>query len=682
MIKVNVPGEGVFNFPDNMSKADIKTALDKHFSSSKKNNTQIQDEPSYLSQVAQSIKNIPGDVWAGIKNREAAAAGAAHLLFSDIPLSANRVLTGAVNEAISPFTDRRLKSPQDPLSYLTQYQQKNPRAYAGGQDLLGLGLPEAKVAEGLTGAVLNPAATGALYSGLMGGGVSDSAKAGALGATLGALTHSAPIALAGASKIAKGNVPQEIINARLASIPEGAKPSIGDITGNKTAQYLYHDLAGGIPFSNAQNNTRQFVDLVRGHVGDIANSLKGDSTEASLASDIADSVKSAANETRGKAQRLYNLRNKLADNKNLKFDETPSLNEYASSKLKEIENKPEKFLTTLNESTINDLEKINKSPDLDKKSFDYSLQNAHNFRSDLMNKARDLNRAGDKANAAIYETLANKLDEDIRSKIKSSGADDVLKAHDEAQKYYKENRVPFVKNREILNILDDKYNEKNIHNPLVQIKNKDVLKNLSDADKGKILYSALKNSLSTNELGNLEANPLPLVNKYNTLDAAARKRLVTPEIDEKISKLKSLGQVASEPFKQAANAYTGGRNIKDALRTGYSGNIIGHAYSGNIPGAIGAAVFPPIGANLLARTLTNRNQINRLLTEQSRPISAIESIGRLAKNLQSSETPLISNAAQAAKTAAALSALGLTYGAPRMAALQAENNKRKRKNKE
>lgn len=589
----------------------------------------------------ENIRSLPGDIYSAVRHPEAALAGAGYAV-GEVPYNIGRMLTEAVNKL--PF-ERQLPMPDDPFQVLKRGGQAiSPAAFGGGRDIALLAAPEVgPEATTIPRAIARQATTAGAYTGLTGGTPTQVAESIPFGAAIGVIPQSSRIVDSLIGKLSKkgaGKLSQEALEQRIASIPEGTRPSIGDVTGNKSAQFIYHNILGAIPFSGIPEKTSNFVNAVKGKAGSMANNLLGGSSEESLPSDIASSVKDAEKRVRAQTRRNYKYRDKLANDAGVTFEELPNVTKFAKDKIDEISEKPEQFLTTIDDATVKDLGKIAKKDfipakvagddselvlpaDMQKQvksksaKRDYSIQNVHRFRSDLLKKAAALEENGDKTNASIYSSLAENLDKDIDKNVSDKGGEELKNAHADAQKYFKENRLPFIKNKSVRNILKDKYNEKTIHEALLKLENKGVLKNLSQSDKNKILYSKLKGALRPNEVGALESNPYPLFNKYNQLEDAQKARLVTPEIDDEFKKLASLGKIAEEPMKQEANAYTGGRTFKNLLGGGFYAELARKALSGDLPGAVTDAVLAPAAARLLGNKLDSPELINVLSKTQA-----------------------------------------------------------------
>jgi len=623
-----------------------------------------------IKNVGSEIAKFPGDIFSAIQHPLDALKGGAYTAGQ-----AGKKIGAGETYLANLVGDFALPPEFKGLAKFKQPQQDaledlpvgaNPRAFRGGSAAALLAAPA--VGEGLLGAALTGAGAGALLA-----PEGETIKNTLGDALTGALLHGVSKVPSGINaaiaRTARGRTPKDVVYQRELSLPDDASVSIGDLTGNPTFQWLYHDVIGGVPGSGVEGARHDLVEAIRDKSANLIKILSHGHSDAAIGQSIADDVRDLYDRLNNESRAHFEaIGSKAAENNVTMPSTNTKLQQRANELITQLNRTPKEYLPSVDAEFANDLlrlsggkNKFNKelsvriggdvvpmqewlkkqiqeqSPeDMIESNYDYTVPNAVQSRSALLTKARDKAGKLKDYESKMYNDLADAQLEDIEDAVSNAGVPELADDLRGALEFHRKKLVPLKGNKTIRNMVNGKYNDKNIHTTLSHKDYEAVLEQLPQSTKDKILYMHLEPRLFKDEMDNIKANPQGIVNKYENIDDATKSRISRPEVEQDIKQLKSLGKVAEEPLKQNQRAFTGGRNTKTAIAALYGLDLLSKFHQGDYLGLALHGIGIPLLAKFGGKYLTSQ-RLKDLASGYAMPGRPLFNASRLIKASEAQE---------------------------------------------
>ncbi len=452
-------------------------------------------------------------------------------------------------------------------------------------------------------------------------------------------------------------------------ITQGTNTPLGDIVGSGGLKKDIENWAFRQPFSGADQKMAQIADQVSDKGKEILAGYLGDTHPLNVNKEIGEGLKNAANYQTKLKNDLYKNVEDLADGKVPSVSteiKNPTSGQEIGPVLSDQTNKFKLTFPSFSEKAteyndlINDKTFLQYSPKLKsqlKGIMDYdgdvSLKDANILSGKLNTEA---NKKGasplpeDRDLARIYGELGSSLKNDIRQSIEDSGNAPLKDAFEAAERNYKENFSEFL-DKDIYDFTKGK--KKEDQDTLLQTfiktgKNSDqgnqidkLMSKLDPKTQDLVKYSYLTRGMDPENFNpNIIKNALSPTQLGITQKAALFRNPGELQALEDYSKLVGMN---SESLSRMFNAMNGQRAINSlSVITHLLGGGAGAAFGGGeggSPGAFGGAVLGFLAPTMIARELVNRatsqsfrnDLINKMIQKQQ----AVPTVNKLAPILSS-----------------------------------------------
>lgn len=647
MQEISIPGVGNIHFPQSMSDADIKNAIQTKIlpkyapDQLQRLNQQSQQPPqdsSYLHDAVQSgadfitgfgnaVNRLPAQaanliapksMQAPVPEQVPGVAGTLGGIGGD--LATQLVGGGALDAA---------RASAEALPMVGQAAK-----YLGGQDVL----PTAArlgAGYGAYGAVMNPDDR---LSGAEGGA--------ALGAGAGAA--SSFISKLFPSNHLNGLISPEQLQENL-RLTQGTDTPLGDVVGSSGLKREIENWAFKQPFSGSDQKMSQIADQVSQKGESILQDYLGGTDPLNVNKEIGQGLKNAADYQESIKKSLYNKVWDLGDQNNLKLT-FPSFSDKASE-----------YSDLINDKTF-----LQYSPKLKSQLKGIIDYDGNVSGKDANMLAGKLNSEGykkgasplpeDRNLAGIYKDLGSSLKNDIKGSIEDSGNDDIKNAFAEAEKNYADNYSKFL-DKDIYKFTAGE--KKEDQDALLQ----SFIKTGQNSDQGNQL-DKLMSKLDPKTQDLVKYSYLSRGMDPENFDPKSLASALSPKklgITQKAALFRNPGELQnlqdysklvgmnSESLGRMFNAMNGQRTIESLSPiTHLLGAATGAAFGGGeggSPGAFSGAMVGLIAPNVIARGLVNRatsqsyrnNLISKMLSKQAAGPAANKLAPALSSIFQNSQ---------------------------------------------
>lgn len=358
-------------------------------------------------------------------------------------------------------------------------------------------------------------------------------------------------------------------------LPGNIRVNLAELVKSPKEQKYYSDVLSHTPFSGVQKEERRALNEATGQTEDFLGGLLGKTHPANAKKELGAEIRGTASKNLQEARKLYKLAAEEGKSAGFSLKNTPN----ASEGIKKILEKEDKsWLKSLSEKDMKDLSDLGGLPSaliaggrpaggLGKeaqkqilresgKSIErepLSLMRAKNLRSRLLKEARKADSVMEDAKAKALNKVVGLLDKDIDTEIKRTGSKNLEKYWTNANKHYKEEYVPYGKDKYIREVIKG---TKGIMPSKIAKEEKfeKVFKDLSPEGKNLLGYSMLDKAVKS-EGERMGARPIDLARRQEALSPDLLEKLFTPEQRKSLGIQKALSQATESG--QRKNAHTG-----------------------------------------------------------------------------------------------------------------------------
>ncbi len=351
-------------------------------------------------------------------------------------------------------------------------------------------------------------------------------------------------------------------------LPSDVRVNLGELTKEPSSKAFYTDVLGNSPFSNVRKNERKALNAATEKTNSFVNDLLGGAHPGEVSKKLAESIKGKGLGNKKEASKYYGRAFKQADKSGLQIKETPTLERGIEKILKEHDKGWLKSFTDSDVAMLNRLagkkESLglsggyeNLSESAKKQAMKIakgereplSLEQAKNLRSKLSSEARKASASMEDAKAKAFNDAATLLNDDISHQVKKTGNKALEKNWEQANKVYREEYVPYGKDKYIRDVMEGK---KSL-TPSKLVKDaqfKKVFGDLSEKDKNLVAFSLL-NKAAKDEGGKIAATPADLARQAKSISPEMKSKAFTPKQIKDLEMQGALSEATKSAQKKA-----------------------------------------------------------------------------------------------------------------------------------
>lgn len=526
---------------------------------------------------------------------------------------------GSLAESLKTSPIELIKQMRVPESNLEQRLLGEPQAGDALLQGIGSALPYGPLAgaeKGLIGAARRSATAGAYGAGQNQDPII-SALTGAAGE--GALRGGIKgISALDPSNMFRGGLSPEELKANL-SAAQGTNTPLGRIIGSPTLNTAFENVTSEVPFSGADSALSKNKNIIESKANEALEKTKPEGMEGDSNYALKQALTDAFNKNRQIKNDAYTQRDAVANNERF----TPDISNFhkLASELKDgIQGSAFYSIDPVFKNLFNKVSGYEEgSKGVSQTKPGSNVVTPTITESTML--ARTLGENGDKllkstsardkAAGGLYKQLSSTLRDDINNSINNNGSEELKSAHQEANKNYKENYVPFL-DKDIHETLNDKDPESLVAEIVRPSKKYDKfqriqkINNLLDPEQSKLLgHEYLKGA--TDEFG--QVNPKDLAARIKSLGDRQFKALYPdPETQQSLKNFARLRDLNEKSLSMMSNPQTGARNVKLLLAA--------LAAKASVPGAAGAYGGSALFNKAMTSPMIREALVNRMLNKQ------------------------------------------------------------------
>lgn len=348
-------------------------------------------------------------------------------------------------------------------------------------------------------------------------------------------------------KIFKGKTSPE--EAKVAAEMAGDLPvGLGQILDSSKLNKIEKTL-GVIPFSGAAAKADKIKDATGMQTEKLLSLMRGNQSEEEIAANLHKGIVDANKMHKAKAKELYDAFLNSAKENNVTILDTPETQKIAKQYLDEhlqnatpLDKKMVKTLQDLTKKRTQESALVDASGKKISKDEPINIDEMHNRIKSLKKLARTIEKK-DPYLSDIYNDLSGTMRKDLHNAAIASGSPDVTANLSVADKYYKENVVPY-KQTDVKNLINEKSNQENIGNFLTQSKKHidKIVSDLPDSLKKSAAYLKFKSAIKENPQGKYSSEPKKLFDAYNNLSVAQKDKLFSKSEQKEFQRLGKLAE--------------------------------------------------------------------------------------------------------------------------------------------
>lgn len=415
----------------------------------------------------------------------------------------------------------------------------------------------------------------------------------------------------------------KIANEMVGNLPVG----IGQILDSPALQEVEKGV-NRIPFSGGVARAEKVQQAAENQSDKLLSLMRGNQPEEEIARNLQTGIASNEKMHAMEATKRYDDFLNTAKEQGVKITQTPETQSVAQRLLKEHQENQ----TPLDVKVVKKLEDLSNPelmPDMVKGQVPKSkeIDELHNQIKSLKKSAR-LVESKDPYLANTYNELASAMRKDLHATAINSKNPDISAKLTDADKYYRENRVPY-KQKEIQNIIVGKANLENIQNTLTQSKDhvEKVVSDLPDNLKKSAAYLKFKSAIKEEATGEYTSEPMKLFNAYNRLSPAQKDKLFSNAEQKEFHRLGILAKASKEKGRSSGYLRTA-----EAAAPLYELLLHGSPRNALIATGIGAGMGA--GARGLGNALTNPSIRNAIVNAPTPGSIASPQLNALIPSMQ------------------------------------------------